>query len=265
MSGDARRGANGGRGALGVLAAMVILLCAAAAAQESPHPEGVPTFTLREENIKVLRQAVAMWAPIESGVPGVMISTALIDEKKDLLQDLAARAGLAWSNPPTAAQREAAKRLFEEMPQAFAQLLERGVLAPGAYSYPNPLPRVPHAENMLPTELAALAKDPTGRITITKEHLTLLRAGRWQALFMNPKRPYGDMTYFELDMAGILGERVERRPDGKLPEVEEKRLFQLHVELLPTLQVYLQKATLAPGAYPQLAVEPMRFGSHVAP
>jgi hypothetical protein len=116
MNGHARRSAIGRLAcrALGALAAVPILL-AAAAPQQTPHPERAPMFTLREEHLKVLRQAIAIWAPIESGAPGVMISPALLDEDKNLLNELATRAGLAWTDPPTAAQRHAAERLFEEM------------------------------------------------------------------------------------------------------------------------------------------------------
>ena len=50
---------------------------------------------------------------------------------------------------------------------------------------------------------------------------------------MNPKRPYGDMTSFTLDMADILHEPHD-----------EKKLWKLHTETLSALQVFLQNAKL---------------------
>ena len=201
------------------------------------------TFTLTEAHIKLLRNAVVVWAPIESGAPAVMISPLQAgDDSAALYADIAKRAGLA------SVDKQQIDRLVEEMPEALAQLLEHGKLAAGNYRYDNLLTELAFAEKTLPAELAYLAKQKSVSFKFTDQHLTLLRHARWGGLFMNPKRPYGDMTSFELDMAEIL----------KVP-LDEKRLWKLHTETLPALQLYLQKATIAPGDYAAIEVDPSLF------
>lgn len=202
-------------------------------------------FTLTEAHIKLLRNAVAVWVPIESGAPAVMISPLQGDGEEGptpaMDADIAKRAGL-----PSVDEQQI-RRLVAEMPEALAQLLEHGKLEAGTYRYDNPLAVASFAE-MLPAELAHLAREKSVSFTFTDQHATLLRHARWAGLFMNPKRPYGDMTSFELDMAEIL----------KVP-ADEQRLWKLHTETLPALQIYLQKATIAPGEYPLIEVEDPLF------
>jgi hypothetical protein len=168
---------------------------------------------------------------------------------------VAARVGLPVSDPPSEAEKQRLDTLMQELPEALALLLAHGRLEAGTYSYPNPLAEIPFAAEMLPPELAALATTPVVSFAYTQQHASLLRHARWSRLCMNPKRPYGDMTYFELDMAEILGEPVARSQDGRLPAEQERRLQALHAETLPALQVYLQQATAAPGEYERVPAE----------
>jgi hypothetical protein len=219
---------------------------------------GGEMFNLTETHLKLLRQGVVFWAPVEAGSPAIVITPLLFGDHSadEIAADVAKRAGLPLSSPPTAAELRAARALMDDMPQAFAQLLEHGKLAPGTYDYPNPLATYTFVASTLPDEIAELAKEPTVHFTFTAQHAALLRGARWQGLFMNSKRPYGDMTYFELDMVTLLGEHETKTPDGYLVPEQEKRLGRLHIETLPALQLYLLQATLAPGSYPVLAVEP---------
>ena len=141
--------------------------------------------------------------------------------------DIAKRAGLAKVDKAQIDQ------LLAEMPEAFDFFLEHAKLAPGTYKYDNELAGIPWAGQMLPEELANLAKDKVVTFQFMERHAKLLRAARWGGMMMNPKRPYGDMTSFTIDMAEILQE-----PD------DEKKLWKLHTEMLPALQVFLQNAKL---------------------
>ncbi|RQT12135.1 hypothetical protein [Burkholderia contaminans] len=60
------------------------------------------------------------------------------------------------------------------------------------------------------------------------------------------KRPYGDRTYFQIDMAELLGESYKRDVRGNLIEDAEKdaRVERLHYETLAALQVFLMHAEL---------------------
>jgi hypothetical protein len=200
------------------------------------------TFMLTDTHIKLLRNAVVIWAPIESGAPAVMVSPLQAageeEPSPELYADIAKRGGLP------SVDKQQIDRLLAEMPEALAQLLAHGKLAAGTYRYDNPLVAVSFAERTLPTELAHLAHDKSVSFALTAQHAKLLRNARWQGLFMNPKRPYGDMTAFERDMAEIL----------KVPP-DEQRLWKLHTETLPALQIYLQKAAIAPGEYERIDVE----------
>ncbi len=204
------------------------------------------TFSLTSTHIKLLRNAVVVWAPIESGAPAVLISPLQAGGEEEptpeLYEDLAKRAGLPSVNTQHIDQ------LLAEMPEALAQMLEHGNLDAGSYRYDNPLVTISFAAQTLPDELAHLAKEKSASFAFTTQYATLLRHARWSGLFMNPKRPYGDMTSFERDMADIL----------KVP-ADEQRLWKLHTETLPALQLYLQKASIAPGEYKWIEVEAPLF------
>jgi hypothetical protein len=127
-------------------------------------------------------------------------------------------------------------------------LLSHGALAPGRYDYANPLVQLPDLVHALPDELAALAVEETLVFDFSAQHDALLRAARWRGLWMDAKRPYGDMTYFELDMADILGQPTDRGENGQLPADQERQLWKLHTEMLSALQVYLQRAAIGPDS-----------------
>jgi hypothetical protein len=95
------------------------------------------TFTLTGAHIQLLRNAVVVWAPIESGAPAVMLSPLEAGGEEEpgpeLYADIAKRAGLP------SVDKQQIDRLRAEMPEALAQLLEHGTLEPGSYRYDNPL------------------------------------------------------------------------------------------------------------------------------
>jgi hypothetical protein len=191
------------------------LLLAALAASGSGGP-----FQLTEAQVQRLRRAVVVWSPVESGAPALLPSLAVLDaEEPDV---------------PEAAELTAALEAF----------LERGRLEPGRYTCRNPLAGHPMASRLLPPSAASTATQAEVAFTVTAEHLKLLRAQRWESLMVNPKRPYGDMSYFELDMAEVLGEPVVQDEDGQLPEGQVERLGRLHEETVAALQVFLQHAKL---------------------
>jgi PDZ domain/Ankyrin repeats (3 copies) len=64
------------------------------------------------------------------------------------------------------------------------------------------------------------------------------------------KRPYGEMTAYELDLAHVVGV-AGRGPDGELDEKQRADLWALHRSLDGVLQVWLEQARFAPGDYRQ--------------
>jgi hypothetical protein len=86
--------------------------------------------------------------------------------------------------------------------------------------------------------------------TVTDEHLKLLRhlnTREWQGIveLMDMKRPYGDMTYYFIDMATALGEPPPPRDADDEPEFtpqQIERYLQLHREMLFAAQAFWRYA-----------------------
>jgi hypothetical protein len=215
-------------------------------------------FTLTDAHRRLLKGATVFWNPIESGAPAILVSPMESQGTAEEIQaDIARRAGLVTgSGPVESTDLQRAKTLLDELPEAFAQMLAHGKLPAGHYEYTNPLVDSPATPAVnLPPELSSLATDKIVTFDFTDQHAALLRAARWWGLWMNDKRTYGDMTYFELDIAAILHQPVARDQKGNLPADQEQTLWKLHTETLPALQVYLQKAEIAPGEYPSIVVD----------
>ena len=86
---------------------------------------------------------------------------------------------------------------------------------------------------------------------MTQDHLKLLRhmnTRRFQAdiEIMDPKRPYGDMTYFFIDMAAALGRPIMRDHTGKpdFSSQDKKDYQRLHGEMLWAVTAFLRYAKL---------------------
>lgn len=123
---------------------------------------------------------------------------------------------------------------------AQARALRHGTLAPGRYPPTNVAPAEVHGALRGYGELSFddLGLDADGQVVVTEHHLKLLRAieirwpstydcadrlaaGEYPAAAADAKRPYGDFTFIEVDMARILGDlppapgpRPHRGADG---------------------------------------------------
>ncbi|MCE1236558.1 MAG: hypothetical protein LWW93_09390 [Hyphomicrobiales bacterium] len=88
-------------------------------------------------------------------------------------------------------------------------------------------------------------------VTVSADQVALLKGAHWKQGIIDCKRPYGDYTHFEIEMAKILGLPVGRDDHGRdtlSPEVE-KRLAGLHRDMLDVVQAYVEHAELEPGAW----------------
>jgi hypothetical protein len=189
-------------------------------------------------DLAAVRALPVMWSPTESGAPAVY----------------------DFSRKKLSISTDAYRRAM----RVAEVLIQLGELEPGRFEYESTLD---------PDDLAAQpfvqhrrAEVVGNRVTIqvTDAHLKLLRAadtnlvdngGRDIGVEIDPKRPYGDMTYFEIDMARILGISAEGPPRADHPELREfsepqlQRFRELHEQMEPVLQVFLQHAQLAPGHF----------------
>lgn len=185
-------------------------------------------FTLTPNDVGFLRRCRAVWVPDESGAPGVVpdgIGTA------EYVQNL-------FNLPPWCEGSPAAAHLQPILCAAFLH----ATFAPGSYVLDPPV---------RPQDTADGRTVLPSRVVVTPDHLTLLRRSSWSASFMDGKRPYGNLTYYEAEMALALGQTPPVAADGAylLPAAEEAWYQALHGEMLPVVQAFLQHAALAPGCY----------------
>jgi len=193
-------------------------------------------FILTQEDIDLLKKSPVWWIPnVENGV-------AILDLNLASLPEPLARFRELFRSKQNKLEVESSFQIF----MAFAQM------SPGNYP-------------LAVGDVIQKGKNPNDSITIrnpvsfkmTEQHLKLLENlnVKWQkylnALVTDPKRPYGDMTYFELDMADILEIPLEKDSKGQRQiSAEQQKLFdQLFTDLPRSLRVFLKNATLSPGKF----------------
>jgi hypothetical protein len=213
-----------------------------------------------ERHLKAIRKLRFIWDPaVESGGP-------IVDPYRPY-----GSAAIADDLAPILGTRddEAIAAFHVEVAAALSWALENGELQAGRY----PLAHLTKAEmeralrrelrGLPPERIAAIVKelprlDPDGTFLLTREHQLLIRHLRfgWPGKTMlglfdyrdwipvpivNYKRPFGDMTAFEIDMASILG--LSRPPLADTPL--DRQLSALYWDMWPALQTFAEHATIA--------------------
>jgi len=199
---------------------------------------------LSPQHLTLMRQLRVIWLPIEEGAPGLDIWHPLRGPRPTIA---AAMSTLKTDNEAFAVQTLAELGLLVP-----AILKGAAPLGPGRYAVPpdaRPLFEFPHS-----------GVDATGRFHLRKEHLILLKAAQWLVVdsdsisdvldgeaecwpmpFVDGKRPYGNRSHYQLDMAELLGEpyRIDRSGNVVEDARKDARLERLHGETLAALQVVL--------------------------
>lgn len=128
---------------------------------------------------------------------------------------------------------------------------EYGHCAPGVYRY-----RRPPAEHEYSTFVEALHDESD--FAFTERHRKLVAALSWELSDpyfdeelpgVDPKRPYGDFTFYQLEMALALGLIPAQKPadhDPMTPAIVEA-MTALHVEMQAAVQVYLEHFDIPEG------------------
>ena len=199
-----------------------------------------PPFTA--EHAKLIRAFRVDWIPIESGAPGIDCEFPF-GPGVDVI-------GHALALLDTGDRSRAARRIAEAG-RILPHYLDLAWLAPGSYPTPREL-----------WDWSGVQGD--GLFQLRAEHITLLKGALWTVVdqhniddvlamdtfwpmpYVDGKYPYGERSYFQLDMADLLGEPYSIAPDEYAVEDDEKdeRLERLHEQLLPALQVFLANATV---------------------
>ncbi|MGK2868600.1 MAG: hypothetical protein ACSLFA_18550 [Mycobacterium sp.] len=221
---------------------------------------GDGSLAITDAHLVLLRQARLGWDAAERGAP--MLDPQRPYGREDLLTQLGEVFG--------ARDVDVLARHHVDMYFVIARALKHGTLAPGRY----PLGSIDAAEvrgllrgyGDLSDEEVGL--DDDGQVLVTEDHLQLLRAieirwpseydcgdrldaGRYPAAAADAKRPYGDYTFIEVDMARILGELPPVSGSAVFepgPELAD-RLQRLHWQMLATMQVFLEHMELVRGTY----------------
>jgi hypothetical protein len=184
------------------------------------------------------------WSPGDAG--GIFLLGLDEQEHARFFEALAASA--PQLAPIAPAERPA--RLARILADDIGAFLTAGKLAPGPYQLDNY--HLDHARDGKLTFNAdgdppiVLPAERTFSFTVTEEHLKLLRhlnTREWSGFIelMDPKRPYGDMTYYFIDMADALGEPLPPRDAHNTPEFtpqQIERYLQLHREMLFAAQAF---------------------------
>ncbi|MEO0389593.1 MAG: hypothetical protein AAF218_01495 [Pseudomonadota bacterium] len=214
-----------------------------------PHPAGDPAVYL-----PFFRAARLTWNGAESGAPQLdprqpyAGTTAL---------ELLAQAGLIGDDMAKA-------RHLAALTGAIAQFIRTAELTPGTYTIANIAPA--EARRALPDRVDG-GFDGGMNVTVTEDDVALLRGQQWEwepedieTSFENgdiagpsvdPKRPYGDMTHYPLDVHRLLGWPTEQKTDAgfiALTDAQDAEAQRLHLRSLAVTQAFFEHAILPKGA-----------------
>ncbi|MGS0892908.1 hypothetical protein ACVBGC_10245 [Burkholderia stagnalis] len=214
--------------------------------------EGAPLPDLTAHHVALIRRLRVMWVPVESGAPGIDPMQPLIGEGPTIAQ---AKAVLKTDDDALAI------RTLAELGRLVPEFVRGvGMLAPGQYIVP------PALRKRFASGTSGV--DASGRFEFRAAHLTVLRGANWRTVeassiddvldegdfwpmpYIDGKRPYGDRTYYQFDMAELLGEPYKRdaRGDWVKDGKKDARLERLHYETFAALQVFLMHADPAKPA-----------------
>lgn len=191
----------------------------AAAAQppaSPPTPPAPGSIAITQEDIDWFRRSKAEWIDCESGAPAILPPDLSLEQFGEALDG-----GSARTSP-----------VFDRFVNVASAFFLHASFAPGHYGFLPPL-------------------EKRAAFDVTAEHIRLLQHANWRTFMIDCKRPYGDFTHYEVDMADILGVPVSKDAKGhaQIGKDAEKRMDALHTDMLFALQAYIRFARLSPGRY----------------
>lgn len=212
---------------------------------------GAPSDTLAftSQHAALMRALRVMWMPVESGAPSIDFEQPLLGGADTL--------GTARKLLKTTDDALAIRRLAEVCRLIPSYVGSLGRLRPGRYTVP--------AEMKETFDFPQSGVDAQGGFTLRNAHLTLLRAAAWREVdatslqavlregerfwpmpYIDGKRPYGDASYYQVDMARLLGEPypLDSKGYAVTDPAKDARLKQLHYETLAALQVFLNHSAV---------------------
>lgn len=198
---------------------LLVLLCVLTAGAEDSEPI---RFRLQQRHIDELRKVKISWDGTEIGAPCFDLS------------------------------REYSQEMLYALQIAFLF----GELEPGSYPY-----NKPEGEFVEYSPLVVEEMPRTSIFHFSSDHRELLRQSSiedsevgWDGETVpgcDPKRPYGNFTYYQLEMAQHLGRPTTVNDEGnhEISEETEEELTRLHHSMQAAWQVFLENFELQPGDY----------------
>jgi hypothetical protein len=218
--------------------------------EDTPHVgDNGSDLVISAEHLNCIRSLRFIWIPaVEAGGPAVDFDAPF--GSSDAYADLAKIAPHR--------NRSELKQLYADVMNRIPVFTEMAILEPGSYVLPQPI--MLRLKEWDSDGDSGLRED--GSFDFTAEHgkligamrwrymesqrlawtfdveLDLRDAGFWRVATVNFKRPFGDMTHFEFDMAKTLGIDLESN------RKEEERLTELYQQMHVALQIFAMNAAI---------------------
>lgn len=206
--------------ALSAACTAAALLAASGCGRSPDTPAAAPAASPQPGSIEItqadidwFRRSHAEWVGCESGAPAIVPPDMTLEQFGEVLDG---------GNSP----------VFERFVNVAAAFFLHASFVAGHYAFQPPF-------------------EKRNAFDVTAEHIRLLQHANWNSFVIDCKRPYGDFTHFQIDMADILGLPITRDAKGRaqIGMDAERRMNALHGDILPTLQAYIRFARLNPGRY----------------
>lgn len=206
--------------ALSAACTAAALLAASGCGRSPDTPAAAPAASSQPGSIEItqadidwFRRSHAEWVGCESGAPAIVPPDMTLEQFGEVLD--------GGSSP-----------VFERFVNVAAAFFLHASFVAGHYAFQPPF-------------------EKRNAFDVTAEHIRLLQHANWNSFVIDCKRPYGDFTHFQIDMADILGLPITRDAKGRaqIGMDAERRMNALHGDILPTLQAYIRFARLNPGRY----------------
>lgn len=198
----------------------------------APPPDGFSAL-----HLAILRNLRVTWLTVESGAPGL----------RQFLPFGANRSTLKVGFELIGCRDEALlARALVETGQLIPAFCTKAAMSAGRYAVPADM------RDYFADSQTGVSTD--GMFEFREEHAVLLRQSCWRTDMLYPpswplpgidgKRPYGDRSYFQIDMASHLGMPYQISSDGEVQtdEVRDAELESLHWQMLTALQIFLLHA-----------------------
>ena len=213
------------------------------------------SFVLTDQHVNFIRKARLVWDGTESGAP--MLSPITPYGQTDILAQIISETNCT--------DRKSAVDFHISMVIALSDFCNRGELAAGEYALKNiSAKEITQQMDGYGIKATQMGLSPKGLIRVDEPMVKLVKGVHWEwsnrwenedrlaidewpGPAIDPKRPYGDMSYIQLDMHRILAWPVEKKtPDGfiALTDQQDDQLQALHLRLLGVMQVFLEQAQL---------------------